>query len=133
MTEKWTTVSGFSAEAEWKEGARKIFDYRDLGIKAGTNGDYVANILRANGNKEKDEVQQWHVHDCNFIFALVLNGWAEFEFEGIGVRRMVKGDCVMQTPMMKHREIAYSDDFEVLELISPSNYVTHIVDPPADA
>ena len=65
---------------------------RDLGIKAGTKGDYVAHIIKANGNKMKDAVQHWHVHECTFQFALVLNGWAEFEYEGVGVRRIDAGN-----------------------------------------
>jgi hypothetical protein len=35
--------------------------------------------------------------------------------------------------MIRHREIACSDDFEVLEIVSPANFATKVVDPPADA
>ncbi len=68
MTTKkdWDFVLAKAADAEWKPGLREIFDYRDLGIKAGTKGDYVAHIVKANGKKMKDEVQHWHVHECTF-------------------------------------------------------------------
>jgi hypothetical protein len=32
--------------------------------------------------------------------------------------------------MIKHREIACSDDFEVLEIVSPASFETKVVDPP---
>ena len=41
-----------------------------------------------------------------------------------------KGDAVLQVPMIKHREIACSDDFEVLEIVSPGDFVTKLVDSP---
>ena len=44
-----------------------------------------------------------------------------------------KGDAILQPPMIKHREIACSNDFEVLEIVSPANFETKIVDPPEDA
>ena len=133
MAKEWNFVHNLAAEASWTPGLREIFDYRDLGIKEGTQGDYVAHIIRANGKKMKDEVQQWHMHDCTFQFVLVLNGWATFEYEGQGVHTIRKGDCINQVPGIKHREIACSEDFEVLEIVAPANFETRIVDPPADA
>ena len=50
----WDFVLAKAAGAEWKPGLREIFDYRDLGIKAATKGDYVAHIIKANGKKMKD-------------------------------------------------------------------------------
>jgi uncharacterized protein YjlB len=127
----WDFVHNQASDARWSPGLREIFDYRDLGIKAGTKGDYVAHIIRHNGKKQKDKVQHWHIHECDFQFVLVLNGWATFEYEGQGQRTIRKGDAILQTPMIKHREIACSDDFEVLEIVSPANFATKVVDPPA--
>ena len=106
---------------------------RDLGIKDGTKGDYVAHVIRANGKKQSDEVQQWHIHECDFQLVYVLNGWATFEYEGQGEHTIRKGDCILQTPMIKHREIACSEDFEVLEIVSPANFATKVVEAPAVA
>ena len=132
MSDKgWTFVHNLASEAEWTPGLREIFDYRDLGIKDGTQGDYVAHIIKANGKKQADKVQQWHIHKCAFQFVMVLNGWATFEYEGQGEHTIRKGDAILQTPMIKHREIACSDDFEVLEIVSPADFETEIVDPPA--
>lgn len=126
----WDFSLNKAANAVWTEGLREIFEYRDLGIKEATKGDYIAHIVKANGKEMKDEVQHWHVHDCTFQFVMVLNGWAEFEYEGEGVRRIEKGDVVNQRPGIKHREIACSKDFEVLEIVAPANFETRIVDAP---
>jgi mannose-6-phosphate isomerase-like protein (cupin superfamily) len=126
----WTFVHNLASDAKWTEGLREIFEYRDLGVKDGTNGDYIAHIVKANGKKQKDQVQHWHIHECTFQFVYVLNGWATFEYEGAGVKTIRKGDCINQVPMIKHREIDCSDDFEVLEIVSPANFKTRIVDAP---
>ncbi|MDP8930085.1 MAG: cupin domain-containing protein [Actinomycetota bacterium] len=128
----WSFVHNRAADAEWTPGLREIFDYRDLGIKDGTRGAYVAHIIRANGRKQQDEVQHWHVHECDFQFVLVLNGWATFEYEGQGRHTIRKGDAILQPPRIKHREIACSDDFEVLEIVAPADFRTRVVDPPED-
>ncbi len=133
MTDKWKFSHNKASEAEWTPGLREIFEYRDLGWKESSDGDYVAHIVKANGKEMKDDVQHWHVHDCKFQFVYVLNGWAEFEYAGEGVRRIQKGDCINQRPGIPHREIACSKDFEVLEIVSPANFATRIVDAPASA
>lgn len=130
-TKGWQFVHNLASDATWTPGLREIFDYRDLGIKEGTKGDYVAHIIKANGKKQQDNVQQWHIHKCDFQFVMVLNGWATFEYEGEGEHTIKKGDTILQTPMIKHREIACSEDFEVLEIVSPADFKTEIVDPPA--
>lgn len=133
MTKAWRFVHNQADQAKWTPGLREIFDYRDLGIKDGTKGDYVAHIIRHNGKKQQDQVQRWHIHACDFQFVLVLQGWATFEYEGQGQRTIRKGDAILQTPAIKHREIACSDDFEVLEIVSPANFATRIVEAPQAA
>ena len=130
MTKKWNFVHDEAAQAKWSPGLREIFDYRDLGIKQGTDGDYVAHVIRKNGKQVKDAVQKWHVHDCAFQMVYVLNGWATFEYEGRGLRTIRKGDCILQPPLLKHREIECSDDLELLEIVSPANFPTHVVEGP---
>ena len=127
----WEFVHNQASDAEWTPGLREIFEYRDLGIKDGTKGDYVAHIIRHNGKKQQDQVQQWHIHECDFQFVLVLQGWATFEYEGQGQRTIRKGDAILQTPMIRHREIACSDDFEVLEIVAPADFATKVVEAPA--
>lgn len=131
--DKWEFSHSKASEAVWTPGLREIFEYRDLGWKDSSKGDYVAHIVKANGKEMTDEVQDWHVHDCTFQFVMVLNGWAEFEYEGQGIRRIEKGDCLNQRPGIPHREIACSKDFEVLEIVAPSDFKTRIVDAPTSA
>ena len=129
-TKDWTFSHDLAKDATWTPGLREIFEYRDLGIKGGTKGDYVAHLIRHNGKKTTDAVQQWHVHDCRFQMVYVMNGWATFEYEGKGQKTIRKGDCINQIPGIAHREIACSDDFEVLEIVSPADFKTRIVDAP---
>ena len=131
MSKNWDFSHQRAADSIWTDGLREIFDYCDLGIKGSTKGDYIAQIIKANGKEMKDEVQEWHVHDCTFQFVLVLNGWAEFEYEGQGIRRLEKGDCINQRPGIPHREIAYSKNYEVLEIVAPADFKTRIVSAPA--
>ena len=132
MENNWNYVHNVATDAVWTAGLREIFHYRDLGIKDATKGDYVAHIIRANGKKAKDLVQQWHVHDCAFQFVYVLNGWAKFEYEGQGIHKIQRGDCILQTPMIKHREIECSEDFEVLEIVAPAEFETKTVAAPSE-
>ncbi len=127
----WKFMHSEAEKAEWKPGLREIFDYRDLGFKESTNGDYVAHIIKANGKKQSDEVQEWHLHECTFQFVLVLNGSATFEYEGEGVRTIRKGDALNQRPWIAHREIECSPDFEVLEIVAPADFKTRVVAAPA--
>ena len=126
----WNFIHNIAQNADWKQGLREIFDYRDLGLKDGTNGDYIAHIIKANGKELKDEVKEWHLHECEFQFVLVLNGWATFEYEGEGIKTIRKGDAINQKPMIAHREIACSKDFEVLEIVAPANFKTKVVNEP---
>ena len=126
----WQFVHDQADQATWTPGLRQIFEYRDLGVSEATGGDYVAHIVRRNDEEAEDDVQQWHIHECDFQLVHVLNGWATFEYAGAGVRTIRKGDCILQTPMIPHREIDCSDDFEVLEIVSPADFVTRTVDAP---
>jgi len=110
----WKFSHDEATAAEWTPGLREIFKYRDLGIEGGTKGDYVAHLVRHNGKAMKDDVQHWHV-----------------QYAGHGQRTIRKGDCINQIPGIPHREIACSEDFEVLEIVAPANFKTRIVEAPA--
>lgn len=103
-------------------GLRNYFEYRDLGIEGASKGDFVAHVIRAREGDNATGV--WHRHDCNFQMIYVLNGWAKFEYEGHGVHVIHPGDCVLQPPNIRHREIEHSADFEVLEIVSPAHFET---------
>lgn len=110
-------------DAEFEErGLRSYFTYRDLGIKEATNGAVVAHVIRA---REGDNATgEWHRHECDFQFYFVLKGWAEFEYEGQGVKIVRPGDCVLQPQGIRHREIRHSEDFELIEIVAPADFAT---------
>ena len=45
-------------------------------------------------------------------------------------RTIRKGDCINQIPGIPHRELACSEDFEVLEIVAPADFKTRIVEAP---
>ena len=64
--EKWDFSINKAADAVWTEGLREIFEYRDLGIKEATKGDYIAHIVKANGKEMKDAVLIEHDTNPNY-------------------------------------------------------------------
>jgi mannose-6-phosphate isomerase-like protein (cupin superfamily) len=59
----------------------------------------------------------------------VLEGWARVWFEGVGEVRFEKGSCMYQQPGIRHRVLAYSDDYTVIEITSPADFKTVTVAP----
>jgi quercetin dioxygenase-like cupin family protein len=112
-----------SATSKFKGGLRGYFDYRDLGIKRATRGKVVAHVIRARPKKAPHG--KWHKHDCAIQFVYVLKGWADFEYEGVGVVRVRAGTCFYQPPNIRHREIRHSKNLEMLEVVSPGTFATH--------
>ena len=49
----WNFVHNLASAAQWTPGLREIFEYRDLGVKEGTKGDYVAHLIRHNGKANR--------------------------------------------------------------------------------
>lgn len=112
-------------------GLRQYFEYRDLGIRDATHGDYVAHVIRA--REGHNATGQWHQHACMFQMFYVLSGWARFEYEGQGVHTVRAGDCVLQPPGIRHRELEHSEDFSLLEVVAPADFATREADAPAPA
>jgi hypothetical protein len=57
----WDFVHNRAEDAKWTPGLREIFEYRDLGIKDGTKGDYIAHLIRRN-DKQAKAGAQWLGH-----------------------------------------------------------------------
>jgi quercetin dioxygenase-like cupin family protein len=104
------------------DGLRPYFEYRDLGIKGATEGLAVAHVIRA--RQGTHATGQWHHHNLQLQIVYVLKGWAIFEYEGHGTHKLVAGTCVHQPPGMRHREIAHSEDLELLEIVLPAEFET---------
>ena len=109
------------------EGLRSFFEYRDLGIKAATGGRVGAHVIRAKPGKHGST--GWHSHDLDVQLVYVLQGWVEFDYEGVGAVRLEAGACVHQPPGIRHVEIAHSDDVEILEITLPADFTTEKAEP----
>jgi quercetin dioxygenase-like cupin family protein len=107
------------------DGLRPFFAYRDLGIRAATEGNADAHVIRAVPGAPF--VGKPHLHRTTFQFVYVLKGWIEFEYEGQGIVRLEAGSSVFQPPSIRHREVGHSDDVEMLEIVMPADFATEDV------
>lgn len=116
------TIVKHADSAVFDQGLRAFFAYRDLGVAAASGGRMGAHVIRAvPGEGPKPE---WHTHALDFQMVYVLSGWVEFEYEDIGTVRLEPGASVYQPPGIRHREVAHSDDLELLEITSPAEFET---------
>ncbi|KRB83520.1 cupin [Noviherbaspirillum sp. Root189] len=114
--------------SDFEVGLRPYFKYRDTGTKEATNGAFAAHVIQAvPGIPFKP---QWHTHTLGFQLFFVLRGWVVFEYEDIGVVKMGVGSSVYQPSDIRHRELEHSDDFEVLEIVSPADFATALTGEP---
>ena len=119
-------VASHAADAVFERGLRSFFEYRDLGIRAATEGRVAAHVIRAAAGAEFSS--QPHLHKTQFQLVYVLKGWIEFEYEGQGVVRLEAGSCVHQPPGIRHRELGHSEDIEMLEIVLPAGFATEEVE-----
>lgn len=117
-----TKFSVRHADAPFEGGLRGFFEYRDLGIREATGGRVGAHVIRAKPGEGARPA--WHRHELGFQMVYVLKGWVEFEYEGQGRVRLEAGSCVHQPPGIRHREVAHSDDVEMLEITTPAEFAT---------
>ena len=94
-----------TATAGFEGGLRAFFEYRDLGIKKATNGQFVAHVIRAVPGRHAEP--QWHTHDLDFQMVYILKGWVIFEYEGQGETTLREGSCVLQPPRIKHLSLIH--------------------------
>lgn len=109
-------------------GLRAFFEYRRLGIAEATGGDFGAHVIRAVPGQASPG--GWHSHALDFQLVYVTRGWVIFEYEGAGRHVLREGSCVLQPPGIVHREVAHSDDMELVEITSPAEFETTEEDAP---
>ena len=124
MTTEGCTVS-HARDAHFERGLRSFFEYRDLGIEVATKGQVVAHVIRAAPGASF--AGPAHLHRTTFQFLYVLKGWIEFDYEGHGTVRLEAGSSVYQPPSIRHRELAHSEDLEMLEIVMPADFSTEEV------
>ena len=123
------TTTNHAADSEFVHGLRPFFEYRDLGIKGATDGTYGAHVIRAIPGAHA--AGEWHTHDLGFQMFFVLKGWVRFEYEDVGEKTFRAGDSCYQPPKVRHREIAHSEDLELLEIVGPAEFATEDVPSPS--
>lgn len=122
------TISHADGGAFEGTGLRPFFEYRQLGIPEATDGKFGAHVIRAVPGMESPGT--WHTHDLDFQMVYVTQGWVVFEYEGEGEHVLRAGSCVLQPSGIRHRELRHSDDMELIEIVSPAEFVTHEADAP---
>ncbi|NKE46522.1 cupin domain-containing protein [Roseomonas frigidaquae] len=123
-----TTISR-AEDASFETGLRSFFAYRDLGVRAATGGAFGAHVIRAVPGS--GAAPQWHTHEVGFQLVYVLRGWVTFTYEDIGEVTFRPGDSVLQPPLVRHVEVAHSEDLELLEITSPAEFPTRTVEAPS--
>ena len=106
------------------DGLRPFFQYRDLGLKAATDGRVVAHVIRAKPGVPA--VSERHYHAVEFRMVYVLKGWIRFDYEGVGEVTLKAGSCVHQAPGIRHTELGHSDDLELIEIVMPADFETRL-------
>lgn len=121
MKQKFSYSRG--AQATFKPGFRAYFQDRELGVKEATGGRYSAEVHRACAPCPK-EGSGVHCHAVDFQFNYVLRGWIRVWIDGEGEFTFRAGDTWTQPPGIRHDVRGFSDDFEVLEIVSPGVFPT---------
>ncbi len=118
------SVSHAAASGFEDDGLRPFFQYRDLGLRAATNGRVVAHVIRAKPGVPA--VSERHYHEVEFQMVYVLRGWIRFDYEGVGEVTLTAGSCVHQAPGIRHIELGHSDDLELIEIVMPADFETRL-------
>ncbi|HKI98400.1 MAG TPA: cupin domain-containing protein [bacterium] len=110
-------------DAKFRPGFRTYFQDRDLGLREATSGRFMAEVHRACAPCPA-EGSGLHLHKVELQFNYVLKGWFRVYFEGEGEFTFHAGDSWLQPPEIKHNVLGFSDDLEVLEIVSPGTFET---------
>jgi hypothetical protein len=117
-------VNYFRHEDFKADGLRSYAHYRDLGMSKATNGLLQAHVIRLIPPCDPAVVSKRHFHEVDVQMIYVLKGWIKTEFEGQDEVTMHQGTAWLQPPRIKHTVLDYSDDCELLEIISPAKFKT---------
>jgi mannose-6-phosphate isomerase-like protein (cupin superfamily) len=117
------TPSFFERSPFTPKGLRSFWEYRDLGVEAGSQGKVRAQVLRAKQPCPPGGTG-WHYHELDFQMYYVLKGYIRTRVEGQGELTFKTGDSWLQPPHTKHCIVDFSTDLELLEVISPADFGT---------
>jgi hypothetical protein len=97
---------------------------RDLGHVAEQTGGQVSAVTIRGVPGVKWVGSPWHLHHLDFQLAFILDGDADFNFEGVGLVHLKAGTVMYQPPVNRHQELGVSEDFELLLLNAPGRFKT---------
>ena len=115
--------------AQYVQGRRKFFKYRDLGALAGSG-----QRMRAFQNTSIEDMVEstgWHYHVCEMQFVYVLKGEMIIEFEDGTAGHFVAGDSFYLPGGVRHNEVYVSADKDSVEVSVPGTIGTVPVERPA--
>lgn len=107
---------------------RPFFTARTLGINEATNGDYDMRVVHARPGEHG--ATAWHYHTGGLQIVYCVRGWEDLELEDGTSVRLEAGSCLNIPPGFGHREVGYSDDFEVIVFTNPGEMGTVEIAPP---
>ena len=118
----------FAGDHEFKaNGLRSYALYRDLGIAEATNGLVQAHVIRMRP-PFPESMKKRHYHATVFQMIYILKGSTTVQIGDEPPMEMSEGGCWIQPPGVEHTVLAYTPDFEVLEVLLPANFETVDVD-----
>lgn len=117
------------SEAQYVQGRRAFFKYRELGVTAASQGQIRAQVTSATAGMSKPT--GWHYHVCESQLVYMISGWVDLEFEDGKTIRVEAGDSLYIPGGLRHNEIRTSDTFELLEVSVPADMGTVPCDAPA--
>ena len=123
--------ASYASDASFESGLRGFFEYRDLGISDATGGKFHAAVSRVRkGHDGTLDIRTtgMHRHLCDFQMFYVLKGWVTMYYEGEGEVKLEPGDCCLQPAGILHNEVQCSPDFECIEIYSPAEHETEVVE-----
>ena len=94
-------------DAVYRTGLRSFMEYRDLGIKPATHGQFRAHVIRIKKEAAGAHAlhHRLHQHLCDFQMFYVLTGWIKFVYDGQGEHTFHAGDCILQPAGIVHRRL----------------------------
>jgi len=110
-------------------GLREQFVYRDLKIANATGGRYSAHVIRA--GKDSSPIEAHKHTGLDFQLVYVIRGEVTFWYEGKGTETLKAGSVHLLPPGIEHSVESWSDDLEMVEITSPEEYDTQLVDQPS--
>lgn len=116
-------ISHLRDDAFKAEGLRSYALYRDLGVADATDGRFGAHVIRL-VPPCTDEVRKLHRHHLDFQMIYVLKGWLKMVIDGQGEHVARAGTSWVQPPGIAHAVLDYSDDCEMIEIVTPAAFET---------